>query len=169
MFIYKPATTKDIENTLSITKKHFGIVPPHWELLATISPKRFEMFMSEISYLLNHPNIHRDFFSMIRLYVANKEDFSYCKSFNTKLLLAKGYDKNDIKNLKDDISLLPLDDNHKLLAKKAVKAIYQPDLFIHEDIEELKNSSWSDSDIYDAIDHGAFLFKFTKILKAYLA
>ena len=62
MFIYKPTTTKDIENTLNSTKEHFGVVPPHWELLATISPKRFEMFMSEISYLLNHPNIHSDFF-----------------------------------------------------------------------------------------------------------
>ncbi len=169
MFIYSPTKTKEIEETILSTKNHFGMIPPHWELLATVSPKRFEMFMSEISYLLNHPNINSDFFAMIRLFIANREDFEYCKSFNTKLLLAKGYEKSQIKELKEDIKLIPLNNKHKLLAQKAIKAIYQPTEFNHDDIVELKNSSWNDSDIYDAIDHGAFLFKFSKILKAYLA
>jgi hypothetical protein len=34
--------------------------------------------------------------------------------------------------------------------------------------QELYNLDFNDSDIWDAIDHGAFLFKYYKILKAYL-
>jgi hypothetical protein len=167
MFIYEPKSVKKLDDINENIKNEFGIFPIHWEFLASVSPKRFEMFIDEIRYLLNHPNINPDFFSMIRLYVANREDFSYCKSLNTKLLLAKGYDKSDIKYLKEDISKLPLDNRHISLAKKVIKALYHPKEFLKSDIDELKDISWSDNDIYDAIDHGAFLFKFSKILKAY--
>ena len=169
MFIYQPSFSKETKHTLDKIKNVFGVLPPHWELLASIAPKRFEMFMQEIKYLLNHPNINPDLFAMLRLHVANRENFSYCKSFNTKLLLSKGYDKTAIKELQENIGTIPLDDRHKLLAQKAVKAIYHPTKFTIEDIKALQNASWSDSDIYDAIDHAAFLFKFARIIQAYSA
>ncbi len=167
MFIYQPKLKNKTEEIIEKVKNEFGVMPIHWELLASISPKRFEMFITEIRYILSHPNINSDFFVMLRLYIANQENFSYCKSFNTKLLLSKGYDKNEIKSLKEDISTIPLDSRHQLLASKAMKAIYQSKNFSENDILELKELSWSDGDIYDAIDHGAFLFKFSKILQAY--
>lgn len=167
MFIYQPTITQEVQNTLDQTKKEFGILPPHWELLAALAPKRFQLFLQEITYLLTHPNINIDFFAMLRLYIANQEDFSYCKSFNTKLLLTKGYDKKSLKALKENILDIPLDDRHKLLAKKAVKAMYNPKEFNNNDIEELKAHLWNDNDIYDAIDHAAFLFKFARIIRAY--
>jgi len=167
MFLYQPPISKEMEKTLEEIKEKFKIVPPHWEFLASINPKRFEMFLKEISYLQNHPSINPDFFAFLRLYVASKEEFSYCKSFNTKLLLAKGYKKEVLKNIKEEISKIPLDERHKLLATKAVKAVYQPNEFTLDDIEILKIELWSDSDIYDAIDHASFLFKNAKIIKAY--
>jgi len=169
MFLYKSEPTTKVQAILDESREKFGIVPPHWELLATISPKRFEIFMQEIGYLLNHQTIERDFFSFLRFYIANYENFLYCKSFNTKLLLAKGYTKEILKLIKEDISNIPLDEKHKVLAKKAIKAIYDADNFTLEDIDILKKLSWSDADIYDAIDHAAFLFKFSKIIKAYQA
>jgi len=167
VFIYQPSLSDKAVIIAENIKKEFGILPPHWELLLSISAKRFEMFIDEIRYIVNHKNIDRDFFSMLRLYVANRENFSYCRSFNTKLLLAKGYDKSDLKVLKDDFKNIPLDDKHKLLAQKVIVALYSPKEFTQCDVEELKKLSWNDNDIYDAIDHGAFLFKFSKILKAY--
>lgn len=167
MFLYQPTITKETQVKLDEIKQRFGISPPHWEFLASVAPKRFDMFMQEIAYLLNHPNIDRDFFTMLRLYVANKEDFYYCKSLNTKLLLAKGYTKEQLKRIKD--GEFPLNNKHQILADKTFKAMYQPQELTLEDINELKNLLWNDSDIYDAIDHGAFLFKFARILKAYLA
>lgn len=169
MFIYQPEATKENEKIIAPIKEEFGVMPPHWELLATINPKRFEMFIQEIRYLTNHPHIHPDFFAFLRLFIANKEGFIYCKSFNTKLLLSRGYDKKALQAYKEACALLPLDERHQLLVQKVMKALYQPDDFSKEDIEALKALSWTDGDIYDAIDHGAFLFKFSRILKAYLS
>ncbi len=167
MFLYQPPISKEMEKILKEVKEKFKIVPPHWEFLASINPKRFEMFLREISYLQNHPSINPDFFAFLRLFVANKEQFFYCKSFNTKLLLAKGYKKEVLKSIKEDISKIFLDERHKLLATKAIKAVYQPAEFTLDDIETLKATSWSDGDIYDAIDHASFLFKNARIIKAY--
>jgi hypothetical protein len=166
VFIYK--SSEDLE-VLKDIKNRFGIVPPHWALLANLHPKKFEMFMQEIEYFITHKSINPDLFGMIRLHVAHREGFSYCISFNTKLLLAKGYLKDEIKALVKDIKMLPLDDRHKLLAKVAVDAIYKPEGFTREKIATLKELSWSDTDIYDAVDHAAFLFKFARIIKAYLS
>ncbi len=167
MFFYHPSLTKEMRNTLVEIKNEFGIVPLHFELLLSLNPRRFQMFIEEIRYLLHHPNIDPIFFAMLRLHIANREGFSYCRSFNTKFLLAKGYDKNILKKLKDDIKKIPLDDRHKFLAQKAIKAIYRSVEFKIDDINELKEFFWRDSDIYDAIDHASFLFKNAKIIKAY--
>ncbi len=169
MFIYKPDGTLESQSLKDRVKEKFGMMPPHWELLVQMNPKRFEMFMDEIGYLLNHPHIHPDFFAFIRLYIASKEGFSYCKSFNTKLLLARGYDKKVLQAYKYDIYTLPLDEKHQALMVGVMKAMFEPDDFSAQDIKSLKVYGWSDGDIYDAIDHGAFLFKFSRILKAYLS
>jgi len=167
MFIYSPEVSPAVQENLDTIKAQFGIMPPHWELLATIHPTRFKMFMEEIAYLQNHPHIAADFFAFLRLFVATKEGFNYCKSFNTKLLLARGYERSALKDIKDDIAKIPFDAKHQFLASKVEKALYDPMEFSYEDIEELKSYGWSDADIYDGIDHGAFLFKFSKLLKAY--
>ncbi len=167
MFIYKPKGSFRSQELIKSSVEIFGVMPPHWELFAKLNPTRFEMFLKEIEYLLSHPNINPDFFAMVRLFVANKEGFEYCKKFNTKLLLAKGFSKHDLKSIKEDFQI-PLDQKHQILADGVKKALYAPKNFTNDNIDLLKKEGWSDSDIFDAIDHGAFLFKFSKILKAYL-
>jgi hypothetical protein len=167
VFIYESQLSLQENELLEDIKKKFGVVPDHFKFLLSVNPIKFKMFMQEIAYLLNHPHIESDFFIMLRLYIATKEDFEYCKSFNTKLLFAKGYDKKTIQDVKRDIENIPLDDRHKVLAKKAILAVYEPELFTVKDIDELKKLSWSDSDIYDVVDHSSFLFKNAKIIKAY--
>lgn len=167
MFIYSPEVMPLTQEKIDTVKTEFGVIPAHWELLATINPARFEMFIDEIRYLQQHPHIKPDFFAFLRLFIATKEGFSYCKSFNTKLLLAKGYDKNVLKELKEDIANIPFDEAHRMLAQKVEKALYDPGDFRHDDIALLTRYGWNDADIYDAIDHGAFLFKFSRLIKAY--
>ncbi|MDH5464486.1 MAG: hypothetical protein OEW60_02595, partial [Thiovulaceae bacterium] len=163
----KPNPAKEVQFILDDFKSKAGAVPPHFELLATLNPKRFEMFIQEITYLLTHPHIESDFFAFLRLYIAAKEQFQYCLMFNTKLLIRKQYSKETLNLVKEDLMNIPLNKKHKTLAIKVNKAIYDAKNFSKEDCDELKEEGWSDSDIYDAIDHGAFLFKYSKILKAY--
>jgi len=72
-----------------------------------------------------------------RLYVANREDFGYCKSFNTKLLLSRGYTKGELADIKSDFTLA-LDPKHQALADGMKKAIYNSNDFTKDSIDSLK-------------------------------
>lgn len=167
MFILPSDPHPDTQPLLASFKKRFGTIPPHFELLATLNPKRFEMFIDEITYLAQHQRITPDFFAFLRLHIAAREGFDYCRRFNTKLLLAKGYDRGLLRRVQEELQAFPLDTRHRLLADKALKAIYASDAFSAADLEELAQSGWSRADSYDAVDHAAFLFKNARIIKAF--
>lgn len=148
-------------------KQMLGSVPPHFELFATVNPERFKLFMSEIAYLSKHVSITPDFFAFLRFYISTQNKFTYCYNFNKQLLLSKGYSEEILENLEKSVEALPLDERHQTLFKEALMAIDTPDNFDKRNIEKLSAQGWSDADIFDAIDHAAFLFKFSKILRAY--
>jgi len=167
MFIVKINPPEEAQKLLKRVERFIGSVPPHFTLFATLNFKRFEMFLNEIFYLSMHKSINPDFFAFLRLYVASKEGFEYCYKFNTVLLLKREYTQEQINSFEKDKSALPLDEKHLALFNTAVKALEKPKEFGAEDINEIKKLGWTDADIFDAIDHGAFLYKFSKVLKAY--
>ncbi len=145
-----------------------GAVPPHWELFTTLNPVRFQMFIEEINYLTAHPHIDRDFFAFLRYAVASDNGFAYCIAFNQNFLLSGGYTQAQLDAVDGDAKYLPLGARHQLLFDAVMTAIYTPELFTSEVTKKLNSEGWSDADIFDAVDHGAFLFRFAKVLKAYL-
>lgn len=168
MFISEIKLDDKAKKVLSVIEKKIGFIPIHFELLANLNLKKFKLFMQELSYIQNLKDINKDFFVFIRLYVAFKENFEYCKVFNKKLLLSLNYTNEQINSVINDISNIPLDNKHKSLAIASIKAIYEYKNFTNEDINNLKNLNWSDEYIYAAIDHTAMLFKNARILRAYL-
>lgn len=169
MFIIETNPTPEGEKLLRRVKKFIGHIPPHFELFATVNPKRFEMFLSEIFYLSMHKSINPDFFAFIRYFIAFKEQFHYCETFNKALLIKKGHDETTLNNFIKNSNTFPLDARHQALFSATLEAVYHPEKFTAKTIETLKELQWHESDIFDAIDHGAFLFKFSKVLKAYSA
>ncbi len=167
MFMIETNPAEGSKQLLRRIEKFLGHVPPHFELFATLNPKRFEMFIQEIFYLAMHKQINPDFFACMRLFISAREGFTYCYHFNTRLLLQKGYTQDDLDALEASSDHLPMDEKHQVLFATALKAIDRPDAFGTEDLEAAKKTGWSDADVFDAIDHGAFLYRFSKILKAY--
>lgn len=167
MFIVKTEPAVETKATLERFGQKFGNIPPHFALLATVNPKRFELFIQEVLYLADHEHIDPDLFAFLRLYIASREGFSYCLAFNTKMLLAKKYSSEALKSIQENFSNLPLNDRHVLLGEKALKAIYNAEEFSVNDVEELQGEGWTEGDIFDAIDHAAFLFKNARVIKAY--
>jgi hypothetical protein len=167
MFIIKTKPNRESKILLRAIRQKFKTIPPHWELLAHLNPARFKMFLDEMEYISSHPNIDPHFFSMLRYSVAWDNGFEYCKQFNTTLLQTLGYTKDQLERIKND-KKIPLDTNHQILFDSVMTALYDPANFNEKLINGTKEFGWSDGDIYDALDHGAFLFKYSKILKAYL-
>ena len=158
MFIVESNPNQEIQIVLRRIKQKLGFVPPHFELYATINPQRFMMFLEEINYISNHKHINPDFFIFLRYHIAKKYNFTYCYKFNEEMLKAKGY---------SEFESLPLDEKHQQLFSVVMETMETPEEFSALKIENLKELGWSDADIFDALDHGAFLFKFSKILRAY--
>lgn len=167
MFIVEPNVNREMKIMLRAIKTKMGAIPPHFEVLATIAPTRFKMFIEEINYLSRHKNIEPDFFTFLRFYVATKNNFKYCEKLNKEFLLAKGYGIEVLESFIETPKMLPLDERHQFLFEKVLLSLDSPSDFSAETLKALKEDGWSDEDIYDAIDHGAFLFKFSKILKTY--
>ena len=167
MFIVEKNLDREMKILLRGIKQKLGTIPPHFEMFATIHPTRFKMFLEEVSYLSNHPHINPDFFIFVRYYVASKNGFNYCIQLNKEFLLTKGYTLEQLEALKESKDTLPLDEKHTILFREAINALDEPAQFTALTIEKLKALGWNDADIYDAVDHGAFLFKFSKVLKAY--
>lgn len=168
MFIIKPEPTREMRVMLRGIKMKMGEVPPHWELYAGINPRRFKMFMEEINYLTSHEHINPDFFTFLRYYIATAHGFGYCKRFNHAYLLSKGYTVEQLESLVASKEALPLDERHRILYAEVINAMDDPSGFTSDTIEHLHSLGWDDADVYDALDHAAFLFKFHKILEAYL-
>ena len=167
MFIVEPNPNREMKVLLRGIKQQLGHIPPHFEFFASINPTRFKMFIDEINYLTTHPHIESDFFTFIRYTVANDNGFTYCINLNKAFLLAKEYTMEQLQSVEGTQKRLPLDERHQALFDAVMKAIYEPEAFTVEVINALKILDWSDADILDAVDHGAFLFRFAKVIKAY--
>ena len=167
MFIITLKPNREMKVLLRGVRAKLGHVPPHWELFASITPTRFKMFLEEINYLSAHPNIGKDFFAFLRYTIATDNGFDYCTRFNQQLLLASGYTLEDLHAVEGIDKSVPLDEKHQALFDAALTAVYKPENFTGETIAAQHRIGWSDADIFDAVDHAAFLFKFARILKAY--
>ena len=169
MFIISPEPNREMQVLLRGVRAKLGHVPPHWELFASINPTRFKMFLEEINYLTAHPNIEKDFFAFLRYTIATDNGFDYCMRFNRQLLLSTGYTAEDLHAVEGTDKAIPLDEKHQALFDAALTAVYKPENFTNETIvASLHRIGWSNADIFDAIDHATFLFKFARILKAYI-
>jgi len=163
----EPNVNREMKILLRGIKQKLGQVPPHFELFATINPARFKMFIEEITYLSTHASINPDFFTLLRYTIASDNGFVYCIKLNREFLLAKGYTLEQLQLLEGTQKMLPLDERHQALFDAVMTALYRPESFTIDVIDALKILDWSDADIFDAVDHGAFLFRFSKVLKAY--
>lgn len=148
-------------------EKLFGTVPLNFELLGNIDVNILKDFLTYVFKLMNHKAINPDYFGFLRLFIANQEGFNYCIGFNTKLLQAKNYNLEVINSSKSDLSQIPFDDKHKLLALKSIKAIFDSKNFNQNDFNELYNVGWSNKDIFDSIEHAGFMLRNGRILSAY--
>ncbi len=145
----------------------YGSVPPQMMFLGNIDVHYLEAFLNSVARIARHPNISPDFFAFLRLYIAFKEGYDYCKMFNTKLLLQRGYDQVVLDRVVADIAAVPFDAKHRALGAFACKAIYESRECGQEDFDALYAMGWSQKDVFDAIEHAGTIFRNGRILTAY--
>jgi hypothetical protein len=71
--------------------------------------------------------------------------------------MAAGADERVLEAIKNDPEKAPLEDNEIAMLKFVFKAIKTPGAAVQSDIKALQDIGWEDSDILDAVAHGAFM------------
>jgi len=161
------AQKEKLEKVLRRVKVVYGKVPPQMEFLGNIEVEYLENFLKMVMRMVKHPNINPDLFGFIRLHVAFKEEYDYCKKYNTQFLLSKGYTQEALDKAIKTIGDAPFDSKHQALAIFAIKAIYESRACKQEDFEMLYALDWSQKDVFDAVDHAGTIFRNGRILMAY--
>jgi hypothetical protein len=146
----------------------FGAVPANMEFMGNIEADYLEDFLKMLRRVQKHKNINPDLFTFLRLHVAFKEDYTFCKMFNSKLLLGKGYGQKLLDEVINDIALVPFDEKHKALAFYAIKALYESQDVSQNDFDALYKMGWSQKDVFDAIEHTGTFFRNGRMLMAYM-
>jgi len=169
MFIFEKneAQKERLAKILKRVKILYGEVPPQMEFLGNIDVEYLEDFLKMVMRVVKHPNINPDLFGFIRLHIAFREDYAYCKMYNTKFLLAKEYTQEQLDSTIAEVTTLPLDDKHQALALHAVRAIYESREVTRADFEKLYAMGWSQKDVFDAIEHAGTLLRNGRILSTY--
>ncbi len=156
-----------LEKIFKKIKVIYGTVPPQMKFLGNIEADYLEEFLVMVLRIAKHPHIDPDFFTFLRLHIAFREEYAYCKMFNTQMLNNKGYNQILQEDVIKDISTVPFDIKHKALAEFAIKAIYESKMCIQSDFDTLYEMRWTQKDIFDAIEHAGTLLRNGRLLTAY--
>ena len=171
MFMVKPneAQQEKLQKIYKRVSVVYGEVPPQMAFLGSIDAGYLEDFLKSVLRIAKHPHIDPDLFSFLRLHIAYREAYDYCKAFNTALLEKRGYAQEVLDRLIEDIGAVPLDERHRQLARFAVKAIYESRACTQVDFDTLYTLGWSQRDVFDAVEHAGSIFRNGRILTAYTA
>jgi hypothetical protein len=155
-----------VDEIYSFFPKEIG--PPHPLQLMSASPGFLACQFEFIKYFTSHEKLSFPLLAAIRYMAANDCDYEYCIQFNQKILMAAGANEHALEAIKDDPDEAPLEDNERAMLKFVSKAVKTPEAVVQSDVEALHNIGWEDSDILDAVAHGAFMRGHSTMMKAFL-
>ncbi len=169
MFMYhkNEAQADRLEQLYKKIKLFYGVVLPQMEFLGNIEAEYLEDFIKAMLRIAKHPHIDPNWFGFVRLHIAFREDYAYCKAFNTKFLLSREFTQQQLDEVIDDISSVPFDEKHQALARHALKVIYESKNCTQSDLNTLYEMGWTQKDVFDGVEHAGTLFRNGRILTAY--
>jgi alkylhydroperoxidase family enzyme len=83
------------------------------------------------------------------------------------MLSMQGLSEDDIAKMEKDPLQAPLDDKDRAMVAFVMKAIKTPDAVEKQDVEQLHDLGWTDSDIIDAMAHGTNMIASSILMKTF--
>jgi alkylhydroperoxidase family enzyme len=135
--------------------KVFGRVPNAMQLYSP-SPALLTQQWAAMGYYLKHPALSFPLLAAIRMLVSQENDCHYCIGMNGGLLIQMGgWTAEQVAATKRDAAAAPLPEKEKALLAFVLTAVAERKPVTRAEIDKLKKLGWSESDVLDAVAHGA--------------
>ena len=132
-----------------------GYVPNAIRLYSA-SPTMLEMQWHYLGYYFQHPNLSFPLLASIRMLVSQDNDCGYCIGLNESMLIHRaGFTAEQTAAMKRNPADAPLPDKDKAMLLFVLKATQTPKGVTPADLDALRDLGWSDTDIFDGLNHGA--------------
>lgn len=106
--------------------------------------------------IIQHPNLSLALTACIRLLVSQQGHCAYCIDMNAGMLMnMMGWSAEQVQATRASYLDSPLPEREKALLGFVLKAVKDATGTSAEDVGALRALGWSDSDILDALNHGA--------------
>lgn len=143
-----------------------GVIPAPLQL-ASASPWLLDNYWQSIQHFSQHPNLGFGLLSSIRYLVSRQYDYKFCTGFNRKMLKVQGLSDEDIEKMENDPLQAPLDDKDRAMVAFVIKAIKTADDIEKQDVDQLHDLGWMDSDIMDAMAHATNMIASSILMKTF--
>lgn len=132
-----------------------GQVPNGMQLFSA-SPSLLAQQWESLGYYMQHPSLSFPLLATIRLLCSAEHECDYCVGFNSMLLVNHaGWNLDQVAATKRDANAAPLSPKEIALLQFVLKAVRAPKTANEAEVAALRTLGWSESDIFDAVAHGA--------------
>lgn len=168
MFMIKYVTPEKAEGSV---KAIYDIFPeevgvPHPLQLYSASPVYLKKQMGIAKHYMSNDNFEPAFLAALRFVGASTTCFGYCTEFNKGMLKSLGLSDTEIETL----GSTPTDsfgEKEAALIAFTAKAIRAPDTVIKADIDRVRDTGWTDQEIFEATTYTAQMSTIGIVFRAF--
>lgn len=132
-----------------------GRVPNGMQLFSS-SPELLEQQWQNMGYYIQHPTLSFPLLAMVRMLVSQDNQCEYCVGMNENMLInMAGLSVDQVMATKQNPQNAPLEEKDKAMLLFVLKATQNPKTVQSADLDQLKALGWTESEIMDAVFHGA--------------
>ena len=169
MFVLKyqqpEEATADVAKIYNIFQQKRTQVPAPLQLMST-SPEMLNLVFSQINYFMHHPTLSFPLLAAIRLLAAQQVCFAHCTMLNRLWLSKTGLSEQDLADLTAGNEVEAFSEAENALLKTVTKVLQRKKI-AGEEVQQLREQGWKDSDILDACVQGTNMLGLSCLFEAF--
>lgn len=136
-------------------KEVMGRVPTNFQLFSA-TPVLLKQQWEYIGTILKHPTLSMPLTTSIRMLVSQDNHCNYCIDMNSGMLInMAGWTPEQVAATRADFNSSPLSPKEKTLLGLVLKQTRDAKSVTVADMQTVRDAGWTDSEIFDAVNHGA--------------
>jgi uncharacterized peroxidase-related enzyme len=147
--------TGEVAEIYAQIKQAWGHVPTAIQVYSA-NPFLLRNMWEYYASIMQHPTLSFPLTASIRMLVSQAGSCSYCIDMNGGMLInMAGWTPEQLAATRADFNNSPLSQKEKTLLGLVLKATRDSNSVNAADLQAARDAGWSDSDILDAVNHGA--------------